>query len=411
MANETSGPVMRFGVAGLGAGATNALGDPGGLSHHPKVKLTAGADPRQVARDHFASTYGAETFQTLEDLCKSPNVDAVYILTPSRMHAEHAIIAAEHGKQIILDKPIALTMEDAEKAVQAADRNGVRLLVGHSQSLDIGIVTMAEMVQSGELGKPIMFHSSFFSDWIYRPRGEDELDPANGDNLVLRQGPVQIDIARMLGGGLARSVRAMTSVIDPARPIEGSYAAYLEFEDGTPAMLEYSGYAHFSSSDLTWEIGLGGRKQEADTYLRSRKQIKDFARPEDEFEYKESTRFGGSRARGRTAGPVEKHQFFGFTLASCEKGDIRQSPDGLIVFGDDERREISLPVQHYAATELNVMYDAWVNDKPLAYHDARWGMATLEVGLGILQSAKERREIPLSHQVKRPAERDAARAR
>jgi phthalate 4,5-cis-dihydrodiol dehydrogenase len=397
--------VIRFGVAGLGTGAGNALSEAPGLAAHPNVRLTAAADVRQTALDRFASEFQAETYTSVEALCASPNVDAVYILTPSRMHAEHAIIAAEHGKQVILDKPMALTIEDAERVVAAVERNGVRLLVGHSQSLDSGIIRMAEIVRGGELGRPVMLHTSFFSDWLYRPRAVEELNPANGDNLVLRQGPIQIDIARLICGGMVRSVRAMTSVVDTSRPIEGSFAAYVEFEDGTPAILEYSGYAHFDSSELTWGFGLHGNPRDPDANLRSRRQISSM-RPEDEQAHKDATRYGGGRRQpGR---PLERHQFFGFTLVSCQKGDIRQTPRGLMLYGDDEQREIVMPMHLYAETELDIMYRAWARDEPLEYHDARWGLATLEVALGILQSGRERREIPMSRQVLIPALRPPA---
>lgn len=405
--NAGGGRVMRFGVAGLGAGASNALSEVPGLASHPYVKLTAAADPRQAALDQFVSDFGGETFTSVEALCASPNVDGIYILTPSRLHGEHAIIAAEHGKQVILDKPMALTLADAERVAGAVERNGVRLLVGHSQSLDAGILKMAEIVRSGELGRPLLLHTSFFSDWLYRPRAAEELDPANGDNLVLRQGPIQIDIARLVLGGLVRSVRAMTSIVDKARPIEGSLVAYLDFEDRTPAVLEYSGYAHFDSAELTWGFGLHGNPRDPEENLRSRRQIRSM-RPEEEHAYKDSTRYGGGKGR-RPGRPLERHQFFGFTLLSCEQGDIRQTPNGLMIYGDDERREVTMPMQLYAENELSIMYRAWANDEPLEYHDARWGLATLEVALGILQSGRERREVFMSHQTTLPAARPAAR--
>jgi phthalate 4,5-cis-dihydrodiol dehydrogenase len=394
---------IRFGIAGLGAGASNALSETPGLASHPHVKLTAAADLRQVALDQFVADFGGETFTSVEAMCASPNVDAVYILTPSRLHAEHAIIAAEHGKQVLLDKPMALTIEDAERVVRAVERNGVRLLVGHSQSLDIGILKMAEIVRQGDLGRPLMLHTSFFSDWLYRPRAAEELDPANGDNLALRQGPIQIDIARLICGGLVRNVRAMTSIVDPARPIEGSLVAYLDFEDGTPAILEYNGYGHFDSSELTWGIGLHGNPRDPEDNLRSRRQVASM-RPEEEWAFKDATRYGGGKGR-RQGRPLERHQFFGFTLVSCENGDIRQTQQGLMIYADNERRELTMPMHLYAETELDIMYRAWANHEPLEYHDAAWGMATLEVALGILQSARERREIAMSHQTVLPSAR------
>ena len=379
-----------------------------GLASHPDVKLTAAADLRQSALDQFAADFGGETYTSVEALCSSPNVDAVYILTPSRLHAEHAIIAAEHGKQVLLDKPMALTLEDAARVVQAVERNGVRLLVGHSQSLDAGILKMGDLVRQGDLGRPLMLHTSFFSDWLYRPRAAEELDPANGENLVLRQGPVQIDIARLICGGLVEHVRAMTSTVDAARPIEGSFVAYLDFEDGTPAILEYSAYGHFDSSELTWGIGLHALPRDPEDNLRSRRQIASL-RPEEEWALKEATRYGGGRAR-RLGKPLERHQFFGFTLLSCEKGDVRQTPDGLMIYGDTERHELSMPMKLYAEAELDIMYRAWARDEPLEYLDARWGMATLEVALGILDSARERREVTMSHQTALPSARARTQA-
>ena len=93
------------------------------------------------------------------------------------------------------------------------------------------------------------------------------------------------------------------------------------------------------------------------------------------------------------------HPFYGIILASCERGDIRQSVEGLRVYTPHERREV--PVARAALereAELDYLYDAWAQDRPLAAHDGRWGQATLEVCLGILQSARERREIMMSRQ-------------
>ena len=339
VADGAAKPTLRIGIVGLGVASTAMLPE---VAAHPNVRITAGADVRQQALDRFASKFGGETYHSMEDLCKSPNVDAVYIFTPNRFHAEHAIIAAEHGKQVTADKPMALTLGDCDAIIDAAERHGVRLLVGHTQSLDAPILKMAEIVRSGDLGAPVMINTWFYSDWLYRPRSEQELDAAQGEGLVLRQGPVQVDIVRMVGGGLVRSVRAMTSTLDKARPIEGTHSAFLEFENGAAATLVYNGYAHFDSTELTYGLGLRGRPQDADTHLRSRRQIHGFSRPEDEWAHKDATRYGGPRSGGGViGGPGERrHAFFGITVVSCEKGDIRQSPEGLVIYGDEERLNV-----------------------------------------------------------------------
>ena len=87
---------------------------------------------------------------------------------------------------------------------------------------------------------------------------------------------------------------------------------------------------------------------------------------------------------------------------SCEKGDIRQTPDGLFVYGENEKREIILPAgSRGREAEVEELYDAVAHDRPV-FHNGRWGEATLEVCLAMIESAQDRKEIFLSHQVLSP---------
>jgi predicted dehydrogenase len=101
----------------------------------------------------------------------------------------------------------------------------------------------------------------------------------------------------------------------------------------------------------------------------------------------------------------------GLVVVSCERGDIRHSAQGLYVYDDEGLHDIDLSPNRRMGVgqrraELEEFYDGIVNGKPL-YHDGAWGMATLEVCLAIMQSAKERREIQLTHQVPVPTGYDA----
>jgi len=92
--------------------------------------------------------------------------------------------------------------------------------------------------------------------------------------------------------------------------------------------------------------------------------------------------------------------WFGITVASFERGDIRQSPNGVYVYGDEGRREVVVQGGRGTGTvEMAELHEALYEGKPLT-HDGRWGMATLEVGQAMVQSARERREILLTHQCK-----------
>ena len=121
------------------------------------------------------------------------------------------------------------------------------MIVGQSQSYEPPIQAIRGIVQSGQLGRLGMINGWYFNDWLYRPRLPAEMDTRQGGGVVFRQGAHHFDVARLIGGGLVRSVRASVGVWDPARPTEGAYTAFLEFDDGAAAALSYSGYDHFSS--------------------------------------------------------------------------------------------------------------------------------------------------------------------
>lgn len=91
--------------------------------------------------------------ESIEQLCQSPNVDAVYVATPHELHAQHTLIALKNQKHVIVEKPMALTLKECEEMNSAADQYGVKLLCGHTKSFDPPIRKMREVISSGELGK------------------------------------------------------------------------------------------------------------------------------------------------------------------------------------------------------------------------------------------------------------------
>ena len=394
---------LNFGIIGLGAGAMNMIPE---LRANPNARIAAAADPRAPARERFERDFGGRAYIDAEDLCADPNVDVVYVMTPDEMHAAHTIMAAERGKQVILDKPMGLTLEECDAIIEATDRNGTRVLVGHSQSLDLPNLKMAEIANSGRLGKVVMIHTMFHSDWIYRPRAKEELMQDRGGSIVRRQGPIQVDIARMIGGGLVRSVRAKTNIVDASRPIDGSFAAFLDFEGGHTATVIYDGYGHFNSAELTFGYTLQGTQMDAGLHAASRKRIAAFPNADAEEAYKDSTRYGGSMERSieQPVSPDRRHAFFGLTLVSCERGDMRQTPTGLTIYGDDGDEDVAVPAgdgynRRYCSVEVDEMCRAVRAGEPVRIHDARWGKATQEVVLGIIRSSDERREAMMEHQV------------
>jgi phthalate 4,5-cis-dihydrodiol dehydrogenase len=388
---------LRIGIIGLGFASTYTIP---ALAANERVAISAASDLRPTAREHFERQFGGETFERVADLCANPNVDAVYISTPPELHAEHAIAAAEAGKHIIVEKPMAITQEQCEAMIAAADRAGVVLMVGHTHAYDPPIRAMRSLVKSGGLGPLAMMHTWNYTDLFYRARTAWEMDTARGGGVVWVQAPHQVDILRLIGGGLVRSVRAMTGAWEETRPTEGNLVAYLELEDGTPATLVYSGYAHFDTGELHYWIGERGQPRDPASHAKS--QAEYVARLEagvDEESLREARRYGGNAVPSETHAGLHQHQhFFGLTVVSCQHADLRQSPYGLSMYGPEGKQEIEVEGDPSGFTTMIDEFCDAVVFKTAPLHDGAWGAATVEVCLALLQSARERREIMLTHQ-------------
>jgi len=398
---------LKIGIAGIGVGATEILP---AMESMPELDLFAGADLVAETRQLFQKRFsGAKAYDSVEKLCQDPDVEAVWVATPNRFHAEHAIMAAEHGKHVVVEKPMALSLEQAERMLEAAEKHGVKLLAGHTQSFSLPVRTMRKVIVSGQLGPLRALHVQAYSDWMLRPRTADELDVSQGGGVPYRQVPHQADTIRLLGGGQLRSVRAMTGQWMPERPIPGYYCAYLEFEDGTPATMIHNGYGYLLGNEMVpW--GVAKQEYTLEQRVEVRKSLRAGTR--DETRDKQDMRLGGRRQdavlRRTEPGPWLPSDL-GVLVVTCERGDMRHSAHGVYVYDDEGMHEIDLRVQGQKIgrrAELEELYNGVVLGKPI-FHDGRWGMATLEVSLAIMQSARERREIMLSHQVPVPADYDA----
>lgn len=401
--------VLRLGFVGVGMAVTRIFSEKPGITKLPYVKITGAADPRSHALEVFKKEFNAETYNNIEDLCKSPNVDAVYIATPPEMHAEHTLVAAKNGKHVIVEKPMALSIDDAERMNDTADKYKIKLLCGHTHSFDAPVRKMREIVRSGELGPLRMINTWNYNEFMYRPWPSHELVTSNG--LIFNQTPHQVDVVRLIGGGKVNSVRAWTGAWDSLRPGTGAYSCFMEFDDGVPATLVYNGYGFFDTAELMWWTGEGGQPRDPDTNLKMRTNLRRIAGSNSDKvleEQKEQMRYGQKSDKwpeiweiwgaGHDA-PVHHQSFFGLTVVSCEKGDMRQSQDGILIYGEDQKKEISLEqVMRGRQAEVTELYEAVMKNRPVS-HDGRWGEATLEVCLAIVESGKTGKELKMSHQV------------
>jgi len=381
---------LRIGVAGLGRAFSVMVPT---FAADPRVVVVAAADPREDARKRFTTDFGGTAYARVEDLCADPAVEVVYVATPHQFHAAHAALAARHGKHLLIEKPLALTLEDCDSIVAAANRAGVHLVVGHSHSFDAPILRVRELIAGGAFGPVRMITALNYTDYLYRPRRPEELDTSQGGGAVFNQAAHQVDIARLIGGGRVASVRALTGAWDTARPTEGAYAALLTFADGAFASLSYSGYGRFDSDEFSDWIGEMGLPKSP--YAGAPRA--HFASRDEEGVYKAARNYGGPNYRPPAAGTA--HQHFGTVIVSCAEADLRPLPTGVMIHQDGAARLDPLPPPKVPRAEvIDEVYRAVVDGAP-PLHDGPWAAATVEVLLAMLRSAREGREIMLTRQI------------
>lgn len=386
---------LRLGVLGMGRAFTLMVPT---FLRDARVRLVAGFDPRASARASFAATFGARAHASAEDVCRDPEVEWVYVATPHDMHAEHVLLAARYGKHVLVEKPMALTVEACTCMIEAAEAAGTLLVVGHSHSFDAPVRLARRLIDEGTIGAVRFIHAMQYTDFLYRPRRQEELDTARGGGVVHSQAAHQVDVVRLLAGQRVRSVRAYTGAWDPARPTEGAYSALLGFEDGAFASLTYNGYGYYDSDRLMDGVGELGQPKDAQAHARTRARWRSVTDEEAEARLKAERNFGGSLYRPDDAPAPVAFQHFGPVIVSGERGDLRLTPHGVLVF--DERGERFVGAGTPGVPRAEVVDELWTaareGGRPV--HDGRWSRGTVEVCLAMLASHRSGADIMLQYQ-------------
>lgn len=414
---STSSPARRIniGVIGIGVGGLEILRSV--VQQPDIVHLAAGCDTVPVTRERFQERFpDAKVYDSAEKLCQDPDIDAVYIASPNRFHAEHTITAARHGKHIMVEKPMAISLKETEQMVEECDKAGVNLVCAHTASYGMPYRTMRKVIQSGEIGAVRAIQLIAYTDWMLRPRTPDELDFSQGGGVPFRQGPHQLDTVRLLGGGMLKSVWAKVGQWMPERAIPGYYNAHFEFEDGTVASVTHNGYGYFNLSEIN---GPASGRSSIENTVRVRKEMRAGTRNEEAE--KQDLRIGGvteaeqfqnalrsGPGRGNFGRQVKREPGDrsglsdtgdpGTIFVTCERGDMRVGPRGVFIYDDDGVREVTGVSSVHGRGEVHEMYEAVVNGKPV-YHSGRWGMATAEAIFAMVESSERGEIIRLTHQV------------
>jgi len=382
-----AGTNFRVGIMGLGAAARMMLP---ALAEHPGIQIAGVVDPDEEVRLAVAREWRVRHAATLDALVQGGALDAVYIATPTGLHAQHTKLAAEAGLHVLCEKPMAVNLEEGTEMVETMRRAGRVLMIGHSRSFDAPIDKMREIIESGSMGEVRMITQISYTDWMYRPRRPDELDPRQGGGVTYRQGAHQFDIVRLLAGGIATEVTAAAFNLDPRRSGTGAHTALIRFANGAVANVIYNGYGGFSTAE--WCDGIGESGFPVDQALVGSLRRTHMNGSADEFTAKRA------RAAVINRGEPPCHPALGITLVSCEGGDLRQSPSGLVVYSAEGREEVTVPLRPGPQSRVvDEFYDAMAARAPI--HDGAWGLANLELCVAATESAESQRPVALSRQV------------
>jgi len=384
---------LRIGVIGLGRAFSLMVP---AFARDPRVKIVAGFDPREEPRRRLVSDFGAATYERAEALCADSAVDAVYVASPHQYHADHVRMAARHGKHVLAEKPMALSLEECDAMIGACEEAQVTLLVGHCHSFDTPYLCAQALIRSGKFGPARMIHAFNYTDFLYRPRRPEELRTEDGGGVVYSQAAHQLDVLRLLAGGNLVRVRATTAAWDAARPTEGAYSAMLWFDNGCFATAVYSGYAHYDSDDWCGWTGEMGQPKDPARHASARSRLAGIGAAHREAVLKAASTYGGSAYRDARLEPVPvAHQHFGAVVVSCERADLRPVPDGVWIDSDHGREKIELPPPAIPRSEVVDELLAAVRHGKAPLHDGAWARDTLAGCLALLASARDDVDVQL----------------
>jgi scyllo-inositol 2-dehydrogenase (NAD+) len=152
--------MSQLGVAVVGVGTLGRRHAENIRYAIPEARLIATVDRDKNRASQVASELGAEQgVERLEEVVTREDIQAVVIASPSKFHSEAIQLAAQHGKHAFCEKPLALTLEEADTTLKAITRAGVLLQIGFMRRFDPAYADAKKRIDAGQIGDPIMFKS------------------------------------------------------------------------------------------------------------------------------------------------------------------------------------------------------------------------------------------------------------
>ncbi|GGD80102.1 Gfo/Idh/MocA family protein [Paenibacillus nasutitermitis] len=236
--------VAVIGGGAIGVGHLEALQSIEGLTACAIVEFNP------LRGQELADRFGIRAYVLEDDMYGQERPDIIIIALPHDLHRPSAIRAANQGCHILLEKPMALNVQECDDIMAAVARNGVRLMVGHTQQYLPENRKAREIIAGGELGELIMIHDVRHADYFHPDRPAWFLvKEASGGGIIANLGSHSIDKIQWLSGSPIAKVKASLSFHGNRGNVEGSGMLFLETASGIPACITQSGYPGVSRNE------------------------------------------------------------------------------------------------------------------------------------------------------------------
>lgn len=224
------------------------------------ARLVAVCDVLPDRARTLARSLDVPWFTDIDQMLDSvPGIDVASILTPTGYHADHTLRAAAHGKHVVVEKPIALRVEDADAMIRACDRAGVKLIVAKPTRYNLPVQRLRAAVEAGRFGKLVMgtIRLRWCRDQAYYDRDEWRGKTALDGGVLANQASHYLDLLLWMLGPV-RSVCAMTATRLVDIESEDTAAAVLRFASGALGIVEATTAAR--PVDLEGSISILGER-------------------------------------------------------------------------------------------------------------------------------------------------------
>jgi predicted dehydrogenase len=205
------------------------------LIDSPSCDIVAVSRGRPELAAAFAADIGARRwYSRWQELVADPDVDCVYVATPVDVHAEQTIAAAEAGKHVVCEKPMAMTTAECDRMIAACRAHHVRLGIAYYRHFYPVILRVKALLESGDIGQPVFAQVNAFEYFDPAPDHPRRwlLDPARaGGGPMMDFGCHRLEVLMHLFGAVRRTAAVTANVVFD-RAVEDTAAVLLQFEGG-----------------------------------------------------------------------------------------------------------------------------------------------------------------------------------